>query len=360
MSLSGKWITVYQSLLITAMCIWVIGTNIWLSRIETIREETHEKRLVGDTIPPGISTGDSVQIVTAGMYIERISRLSMIESVWNVDFFIWFEGRNFDSTLFNEIRAVNGKIQNRNLLEYHKSSLSPGDSLVYMRALFSAEITKFFSLDDFPTDEHLLTIMLEHTYKDYTQFAFIPDIANTRVSSRVRMNGYRVNHEDVHIVTRLHGYQQFFGKDSKTRGVRKLHDFMQLCVGIPIRRHQQHFYFFKLFLGMFAAVFLSLLALWMHADDDNRIALLVGGFFGGVAACYITSGLLPQIGTVTIADLLNMFSIALISFSLLHSSAGYLIGKKNGVTHRHKTLDNNVFWILSMGYVVTVIVFVFR
>ena len=42
-----------------------------------------------------------------------------------------------------------------------------------------------------------------------------------------------------------------------------------------LKRHLQHIYFFKLFLGMFAAVFISLLALRMSADDDNQIALHV-------------------------------------------------------------------------------------
>ena len=360
MSRTGKLPMLYLSLIIAGMGAWIIGINIWLTRIETVREETHENRLIGDTLSPGRVLNDSTRTVTAGFYVERVSLLSMTDNFWNVDFFLWFEGKDIDSTLFSDIRVVNGKIENIRLLEYQKYPAAAGDSLIYTRALVSAQITKFFSLDDFPTDEHLLTIQLEHISKDYTQFAFIPDTANTRVSSRVKMNGYRVVHKDVHIVTKLHGYKRFFGKNIRTAGIRDLQDFMQLCIGIPIRRHQQHFYFFKLFLGMFASVFLSILALWMSADDDNRIALHVGGFFGGVAACYVTSGLLPQIGTVTIADLLNMFSIALISFTLLHSSAGYLISKKNGVTAMHDRLDRKVFWILSTGYVVTVIVFVFR
>ena len=360
MFLSKKWDTAYIAILTIVMCLWVIGTNIWLTRIETVREETHEKRLVADTVPPVMAAKDSVPAVIAGVYVERIYTMSIVESAWNVDFFLWFEGKGIDSTLFDEIRTVNGKIEGKKVLEYQKYTDTAGDTVVYLRALVNARITKFFSLDDFPTDEHLLTIRIEHIRKDYTRFIFIADTANTGVSSRVRVNGYRVNHKDVQIVTRLHGYQHFFGKNAIDAEKRGLHDFVQLCVGIPIRRHQQYFYFFKLFLGMFAAVFLSLLALWMSIDDNNRIALHVGSFFGGVAACYVTSGLLPQIGTVTIADLLNMFSISLISFSLLHSTICYLICMKNGVTGLQKRLDKKVFLVLSAGYAVTAIVFIFR
>ena len=95
------------------------------------------------TPPPG-HEDDVAKVVKVGMYVNRIPEFSIVDSLWKVDFYIWFswEGDEEGFAPGEDFKMATGEVLSRELL---KKTDKGSSHYVLYRA--SAEISKKFDTD---------------------------------------------------------------------------------------------------------------------------------------------------------------------------------------------------------------------
>lgn len=304
--------------------------------------------------------------VTSGIYVERIVDLSIPDASWVADFYIWFRWKNRPVTSDcpfkddekiksgralvnkklrpgNTFQVVDGEILKQELIKTNSNNNS-----CYELYHVKAKITKFFNSARFPRDDHLLTLRIEDKEHQIYKLRYIPDKKDSEISSRVKLHGYKVYKDE--LVRKPHSYKT-------GRGDVRLNDtyketFSQLIYGISIKRPGWGNYI-KMFEGLFSAVAVALLSFFIRTTTTNRISLGVGAFFATVAATYVASRNLPNIGILTLTDVITgiaMLTVFLVIWHTIIATRLYELHKQDTMVHR---FDMYGFILFVVCFVVT-------
>jgi hypothetical protein len=245
--------------------------------------------------------------VEVGISIEKISDFSIKNVAWNADFYVWFKWQQpVDDPTFNPgeaIQVVTGTIQNKQKI----LDIVTGNQH-YVLYRVSASINYPFNVARYPMDDHLLSMFIQDPI--HPQIQYVADTVNSRVDPTIRIPGYRI--ANTVMGAKTVSENTTFGNPSGPN------NFAQFGYGIFIYRQGYGFYL-KLFQALFAAVGVALLSGFFKAHEEIRIELLVGGFFAAVANSYITSTYLPDTGTMTLLDQINLIGLATIFICLIQT-----------------------------------------
>ena len=114
-----------------------------------------------------------------------------------------------------------------------------------------------------------MTLRIEDRVHDFKRLLYVADEENSRVSSRVKIPGYKV--AKLHTVSKLHAYKSHLGDpwaDTSTQP-----NFSQLIAGLAIERQDWGVYI-MMFQGVFAAVLVSLSSMLVNPENDARFDLV--------------------------------------------------------------------------------------
>jgi len=264
------------------------------------------------TPPPGHEQ-DVPKEVTVGMYLDRIPALSIKDSSWIADFYIWFKWKDDSitahaNTIF-PFQVVNGEFVNKPVLLEQKVSQN-GEHYALYRA--SARITKAFDTKRFPRDDHLLDIAIEDTGLQSYQLKFIADQANSNISSRVVVSGYQVYKADS--IVKPHSYKTTRGDFDLPADYKATYSQFNYSIWIQRPTWGLHF---RMFLTLFAAVLIPMIGFF--TTPTHRLALVIGAFFAAVATTYVTSTIVPDTGIATMADVIDGIGIVTISIIIFQT-----------------------------------------
>lgn len=222
--------------------------------------------------------------VKVGTYIDNIENLSLRDSYWGTNFYIWFIWRgDKDLDPGGKFFLVNGTINKKELQEnYHGV-----DGVNYQRYRVSAKIVKFFDSTRVPIEDHMLNLYIEDSARDVNKIRYVAD--SVKISPRAEIPGFViVKSSDV---VQAHSYKDDFGDPRVAEGTDKV--FSQYLAGIRISRDGFGFYI-KIFLSLFAAILLTLFSFFVRPTDiAPRFAMPTGAYFGAVANSYVANGILP-------------------------------------------------------------------
>lgn len=241
------------------------------------------------TPPPGHETDVPVTVET-GVYLDRISELSIVGSSWTADFYIWFTWEG-DLTPGETFKVVNGELTSRTLMR--KSDQGNTHYALY-RAV--AQITKSFDVARFPRDDHVLTISIEDQGLQSYQLKFETDQATSDYSSRVAIAGYKTKGKEV--VIKPHAYKTTLGDHALPQGYRAT--FSQFTFGLSIERPSWA-PFVKMFLALFMSTALTLAGLLLRSGSE-RLALGGTALFVAIMNAETITPLIPDTGISTLAD----------------------------------------------------------
>jgi len=247
--------------------------------------------------------------VTTGIYVERIIDLSLPDSSWVADFYIWFRWDNKEINPGKGFQIVDGEILKKELIK-EVLDTSPAYCLYRVKA----RITKFFDIARYPRDDHLLTINIEDVEHQVYELQYVPDEASTAVSSRVKLQGYEVYNKK--IVQKFHSYKTDRGEVHKSNVSQDT--YSQLIYGIWIKRPGWGNYI-KMFEGLFSAVAVAMLSFFIRTTTTNRISLGVGAFFAAVAATYVATKNIPNVGILTLTDVITGVSMLMVFLVIWHT-----------------------------------------
>lgn len=261
--------------------------------------------------------GPKGAVVKVGAYVDRIVEVSVRETSWTADFFLWFVWRGKEFHPGETFRVVDGEVAKKEKIKEEVLA----DGSIYALYQVEAKVTKFFDVSRFPAEDHVLTLRIEDAQNDETKLHFVADSDASGISSRARVLGYKTG--PVTVVVQSHAYKSTHGDPRLPPGY-QVH-YSQFIYGIPIARDGAGFYL-KLFQGLYAAVAIAILAFFIKPTDvDPRFGLGVGAFFAAIANCYITSSLLPDTSQASLADTVNSVAIFAIFLTLVQSTISLYI-----------------------------------
>jgi len=299
---------------------YLASNNLYTDKIES--EARHQERIdpykteLGKTAPNYQRLNgeeNNSEQVKVGVYVDRIETISTKETLWTVDFYLWFNWQGNKVNPGETFHVVDGEILSKELI---RSSSSDGNHYELYR--IAARISKAFNIMGYPLDQHQLTIRIEENNLQWEQLQYVPDTEGTTYSSRVNIPGYVVYRSD--LVNKPHAYKSSRGDPNSPDAHKTV--YTQLTYALSIKRPDWGLYF-KMFQGLFAAVSIALLAFLLAPASGDRIGLGVGAFFAAVANSYINLAELPGVGRVTLTDMVNglgMVTILLTVFASIISS----------------------------------------
>ena len=297
----------------------------------------------GGTRPPtsALPAGANPLSVKAGIYIDRIVELSVREASWTVDFYVWFRWSGKGADPGETFQIVDGSIESK----VKADELTNGEDH-YSLYRVNAKITKFFDVSRFTRDDHVLTLSIENPSTERHELIFVPDKESSGVSSRVRIPGYSTYQQA--LLEKPHAYRSTHGDPRVPPGTEKVQS--QLRMGLWIQRDGLGFYF-KMFVALFVAVGIALLAFFIKPTEvDPRFGLGLGALGAVLVNTYVTSSLVPDTGVMTLADLVNQVAIVTIFLSLMQSAISLYLFERKGKEKLSRLFDRVSLVMFLVGY----------
>jgi len=309
----------------------------------------HTELMTSNLTEPGLTAEDfnipsnsTPTHVISGIYIDRIQNLSLSDSIWSVDFYVWYKWNGSQVTPGENLQVINGNIDKKILVDNYTSGTQHFE-IYYV----TATITKFFDILEFPVDKQYLYIDIEDKNTQRQDFIFVPDNGNSGINPDVQVHGYDIS--KIHVIEKPHIYQSNFG-DPRLGNVSS--PYSQLRTGIDIYRPDLGFYF-RIFIGLFIAVAAALVALFIKPTQaEPRFGLGAGALFVAIANNIITSGLIPKTGVLTLADMVNDLGLLLILITIIESIISLHIYDKRGEKQLSKKFDLYSFITLLLIYII--------
>ena len=288
----------------------------------------HIERMTPNLTEPGLTaedfnlpTNSTPTKVITGVYIDRIKELSLSDSTWTVDFYIWFKWNDSDVNPGENFQIIDGEVDNdkKELVDEYINGTEH-----YQIYYINAKITKFFDVLRFPVDSHILTIEIEDKKTERPDLIYVAD-NTSNFNSKVQIHGYHI--DNMTLVEKPHVYQSNFGDPRIKQGPTS---YSQLRAGIEISRPDLGFYL-RIFIGLFVAVAAALLAILIKpCDPEPRFGLQAGGLFVAIANTIITSDLIPKTGIMTLADMINDLGLFIILLAILESIISLYLYRTHG------------------------------
>jgi hypothetical protein len=346
---AGYWLIRIWSVMLVVVLV-VMG-YITISTAQRYRREAgqEQRALLDPTLPEpgfvpaavGLTTDAQASEVHVGVYVNRIVDLSIQNDTWTADFYIWFDWTDSALNPGETFELIDGQILSRE----KQDEYTHGEQH-YAAYRVMAKITKFFDVARFPVDDHLLMIGIEDGALPANKLRYVADNQDSAVSPRVEIPGYVITHAGS--LVKLHMYATTFG-DPRPLGPEQF-TYSQFRFGINLDRNDWEMYV-KVFLGLTAAVCISLVAFFIKPSHmDSRFTVRVGAFFGAIAATIATSSLVPDTSVFTLTDMVNGVGLVTIFLSLVEATISFHMYHARGEESLAPLLDHVSLPILTVGY----------
>ena len=342
---AGIWAIVLTSVYVCLFFLCLSTVNSIIKERDNILISSIYPDLIESSAPVSASlnkTNSKAQIVVAGSYLERVISFELPKSKWDYEFYQWFkwnpsliEFENTDSLQKRNVLPVNlpFKIVNGQILdaEVINHSVSPDKKSAYVLYFVRATNTQFFSPTAYPMDKHFLYIPIEHVSLNAGKLKFVPDLNSSKISSRVKINGY-VKGERL-ISSSLHTYQSAYGNPGENKN--ESNTFNQYRFGMKVER-EGYRYYAKIFIVLLVSVMIAFLS--FYAEKTDKLRITVGALFTTAANNYVLTRNIPETSSVSIAEFVDIISLATIFIIMCDQTVLRFYMKEN------KELSNYTQW----------------
>ncbi len=297
------------------------------------------------TMEEGIVVPDTVKI---GAYLFSLYDMDFPGNKLNVDFYLWYNTKKDSMNLLENLEIINSTEINKS----YEMNEKRGD--VYFHSVrISTKIKEQWEVNNFPFDKQLIEIKIEDFDKDNTKMVFVADTAASKIDKDVHLDGWKI--KDFGIKIDDHTYETNYGDPDIP--LNEYSSFSRATLQFTLEREGKGL-FFKLFVGLFISVLISLLTFFVNPLDlDPRFGLSVGAIFAAIASQYVITSTLPQNESLTLVDILHDVSFIFIFLCILISTIS-LHYMKAGREVLSQKLDRYSFFAFAVTYLVLVIYFV--
>jgi hypothetical protein len=249
--------------------------------------------------------------VYIGTYLERIEDLNVKESSWSYEFYLWFKWKSNeidflgkkDQTHKNELpfSIINGDIIKCDLVNQYSDTVN---KVEYIQYFVKAKNTQFFDVSLYPIDKHDLIIPIEHKWLNRDQLYFSPDTIDSKVSSRVMVNGYEKSN-NIKVIEKSHAYKSARGNPKFSSGYKV--DFSQYRMALRIFKGG-----FSVILKLFLILYIAVLVTFIAPFSNDPSRYTTGALFTTAGANYILASKLPPTNIYSLAEIINTFCVVII------------------------------------------------
>jgi hypothetical protein len=297
--------------------------------------------------------------LAVGIYLNQVRELSLRDSQFVVDFWIWFrwkKGAVVEGEILDPLKAYEisgGDIESR--ANEFREDLA-GTEWSYATERVVARVVQVLDVSQFPQDRHRLVIAVEDGEHEEALVTLTADSENSRIDPKVHVPGFRVRNFESAIVQ--HAYKTNYGDVTLPSDSETIYSRCEFALNIE---RPGFGYTLKLMWGMWLSALVALLALFIKPINvDPRFGLPVGAIFAAMANQYIVSSVLPDSATVTSADIAGMATIIVILIGVAESVASLWLYESDQVT-LSKRLDRFTTFAVLCGYAaVNVYAFAYR
>jgi hypothetical protein len=243
-----------------------------------------------------------------GVYLTSLRDFNPAEKSFTANFWIWSVSPFETPKPLESLKVIDSKEVSRNYAEFSQAE-NRSDAFKSSKNLFWAEqeisATLHYNWDtkNYPFDRHVLQIPLEETQLDASKFVHVPDFASSGYQKDMDLEGWKII--DFSIAQVNFPYQTRFGSPALKK---ELSYRSRLVVSITIDRASK-VSFFKLAIGVYAAVALSILALMLDEDFGDRMGIFVGTLFAVLVNMQAATSDLGSTNSVTLIDFIHIIAI---------------------------------------------------
>ena len=286
--------------------------------------------------------------VKVGAYVFSVYDLDFPANKVNVDLYLWYNSGKDSLNLLEYLEIINSS-------EFSKSGETDEKrgSINYLTVRLNATIKQQWQVTDFPFDEQRIEIMIEDFDKDISKLVFAADTVASKIDKKVHIDGWKI--KDFGIRADDHVYETNYGDPDIP--LNEYSAYSRVIIHFTIEREGKGL-FFKLFVGLFISVLISLLTFFINPLDlDPRFGLSVGAIFAAIASQYVITSTLPQNESLTLVDILHDISFIYIFLCILISTIS-LHYMKLGKEALSQKLDRYSFIAFALSYIILIIYFV--
>ncbi len=290
---------------------------------------------------------DTVKI---GGYLFSVYDLDFPGNKINADLYLWYNAKKDSLDLLQNLEVINSTELNKS----YEMNEKRGD-ITYNSVRLNAKIKQEWNVSDFPFDEQNIEIQIEDFDKDNSKLVFIADTLASKIDKQVHIEGWKIKNFGIKIDD--HTYETNYGDPDIP--LTEYSAYSRATIYFTIEREGNGL-FFKLFVGLFISVLISLLTFFINPLDlDPRFGLSVGAIFAAIASQYVITSTLPQNAGLTLVDILHDISFIYIFLCILVSTIS-LHFIKTGKEVQSQKLDRISFFTFAISYIILIIYFVGR
>jgi hypothetical protein len=281
--------------------------------------------------------------VEVGVFVSQIPSMNPKEHRFEVDFYIWFRWKGDAVKPHETFELANGRITWKKLIE--KKVVKGGQNYAVLRCI--AMMTKFWDVAQFPLDNHNLDLEVEDSLSEDHLQIYVPDKENSTLSQELRTPGWQVTGFKTSQGVKL--YKTNYGDTTLAKGAESR--YSRFVMSIQLERTGIGT-FFKLFFPLYVAICIALLSFMVLASDPGpRLAFAVGAIFASVGASYGIAASLPATTVFTLAERINVLTVATVFLALLGNVYSVRLFKKSTNLARSIRLDRWWAALVALFYV---------
>ena len=290
------------------------------------------------------STPDTVK---TGIYIISIHDIDFREKEYTIRFWLWMKYKNPQFNFAKNIEVTNAKS-----IEISNCNVDTTNGEVYTLMKLKCVMKESWEVRDYPFDNQQLQIHIENSQFDSHDLVFVADTAGKHFDPKLTVSGWDIT--NINVASDTKPYETGFGDPEI---INSHSEYGSFDVIIDLDRNAWGL-FFKLFLGMYVAFFITYVSIYIHADNiDSRFGLSVGALFAAVGNKYIIDSLLPESSTFTLVDSLHAFTFISI-FVTISLSVYALKLLKEGHLEKANLIDKRGARILLSSYLILNAIFI--
>lgn len=312
----------------------------------------------------------SPQTCRTGVYVASLRDLNLAEKKFSTDFYLWSvcpfkDLQPLKSMKFLNVEdykyfkaAYDSTLQRKDLPKW----FYPKENVYWSGRKIRATLYQSWNVSNFPFDRHTLTIALEETTKNSSQFVYTPDFDNSGYQRNMDLDSWQIT--SFKIVEQKVPYETTFGDPDL---VSPQDSYSRLVISIGIKR-VKFFSFLKLTIGVYIAFAVAMLSFFYDSDQTSlaspRRAIYIGALFATLLNMRVQESVLGRTEDLTLVDqihiatILYVFGTGVVSvYSRLTSESGkkkQAIWLDRRVFFRLFTLSFIVFNVIAIAHAIIV------
>lgn len=268
--------------------------------------------LLGALFISAPSFAKNTKEVVLGSYLTSLYDINSDRGTFSADMWIWSKAKvtdKYDLSKTLEVSYISSQFPH----VYSGFSTEKIESNTqYTQKKIQGTFLHDFNLENFPFDRQKLKIYFEDSESNLTDLKYLPDGA-AGADDEIQIDGWRI--DKVSLVSSVKEYKTNFGNTTKA----EKDNYSRLEFEIELKRDAP-LIFFKITLGLFAAVLVAMFSTFMPTESDDifsaRIGLLGGTLLAVVVNQQFADSKTGETTAVTLIDSLHMlgFSTVFILF----------------------------------------------